>query len=242
MRTLPTLTSALLALVLAACGGGGTAPVATGGGESSAPAESAAVQTQSPGETDGGDGDGGGAPPVNAGGGECTVEIGGDETAEFTSQGGSGAVGTDYWFTDEELDAAIEALGGDTEREPNEPVFWTLIINCGFAENPASISLLPGAETTYDDVPFSPGTYPIVAGGALGGEAGPGEFSVLMTYGERSFQVTEAGELDITRFDTSGIEGTFSFGAAEAFVEGDPPEIDVRGAFNFECTGASKCD
>ena len=168
MRPMSTLGTLVLALILVACtgapsqGGGDDGRLATTGAETTAQETTAQ-------ETDDGGGDDGGAPA--AGGGECTVDITGDETAQFTSGGGSAAVGTDYWFSEAELEAALETLGGDAEdREPNEPVFWTLIINCGFTEHPASISILPGADTTYDDVPFSPGTYTIVAGGALGGE------------------------------------------------------------------------
>jgi hypothetical protein len=216
-----------LAVLLAACGGP-AAPAGDGAG-------------------DGGEAtDGGGieAPEVPVGTGECAVRITGDEEAEFTSGGGSSAVGTDYWFADEELAAAEEALGAaDQERAENEPVFFTLLINCGFADDPASISLLPGGDSTYDDVPFGPKTYPIVAGGALGGSAEPGQFSVLITFGgTRSFGVSEEGELRITKFDTSGIEGSFSFAAEEQFGESeDPPQIQVEGTFQFDCTGGSKC-
>jgi hypothetical protein len=54
--------------------------------------------------------------------------------------------------------------------------------------------------------------------------------------------VSEEGELRITKFDTSGIEGSFSFGAEELFGEAeDPDQIQVEATFRFDCTGGSKC-
>jgi hypothetical protein len=79
---------------------------------------------------------------------------------------------------------------------------------------------------------------------ALASPAKAGEFAVMFSIDQKDFfRVTDPGKLDITRFDTAGIAGTFKFDAAEEFpAEGKPKrKISVSGVIDFKCDGFSKC-
>jgi hypothetical protein len=163
------------------------------------------------------------------------VDVTGDAQVSWDGAGGTSAVGTDYWYTEQELAAFNDGV------EEGEPVFFILVLNCVSPAGDPSISLLPSAQTTFDDVPFKPKDYVIAEGGALGGGGGPGEFGVLFTIAtDQVFEVTEPGRLRIRKFDRTGIAGSFSFGATEILTD-TPAEIDMSGSFDFACVGPSIC-
>lgn len=187
--------------------------------------------------------------------GACAVTFTGDTQVEISGDGGPAAAGTDYWLSDDELRQVVEQLARVTsadktdeeiEREvdetmaSSEPKLFVLILNCSDREDSdRSISILASGSSTYDDIPFGAGTYPIPASS---GESKPGTFSVLFNIDEKPYRVSSDGELDITKFDASGIAGTFSFRAEEMFATPDAKTISVDGSFDFDCTGGAVCE
>ena len=238
----------LVAAVAAACGGGGGGGDSNGGstGDEPTAAGSKATATSKPGSSSSGKG--------------CEVKVTGDTEISVKSAysaGGSGA-GADYWTSDDELRAALLALAkagnagisdADAKKKVDEemrkdPRFFLLIVNCVAPEpEDVSISFLPGGESKYADVPFGPKKYTLPPGGTLGGDTKPGEFSVLFVIGDRFFDLAEPGELNITKFDASGIAGTFKFTAKESefLATGTPWKVKVEGSFDYPCLGGSKC-
>lgn len=216
------LAAMVFAMLLAACGGGsdknsdGTNP---DGGDNGVPAS----VTPNPGVSSSS-----GAGPDS---GSCEVKVSGDQTIDYKGPGGPSAAGSDYWFlTDDELDAGTE------------PTFFILILNCvsGQGETKNSVSFLPANGTTYADMPFAPGEYAIPAGGVLGADGEPGDIAVLLTLGTTTYSVSDAGQLKATRWDKTGIAGSFSFKAEEANAT-PPKKISVEGTFDFRCSGGPNC-
>ena len=71
----------------------------------------------------------------------------GDVTASWKGSGGSSAVGTDYWYTDKELEQLTSFLGSTSTTMANQPKFYLLILNCTGSDN-HSLSLLPSNNST----------------------------------------------------------------------------------------------
>ncbi len=238
----------LVAALAAACGGGGGDDDSDGGspGDDSTADGPKATATSKPGSTNSGKG--------------CELKVTGDKEISAKtaySASGSGA-GADYWSSDDEIRAALLALvkagnagisDADAKKKVDEemkkdPRLFLLIVNC-VAPKPddASISFFPGDESKYADVPFGPKKYTLPPDGGLGGGANAGEFSVLFSIGDHFFAVTEPGELNITRFDSNGVAGTFKFTAKESefLADGKPLSVKVEGSFDYPCLGGSKC-
>jgi hypothetical protein len=196
--------------------------------------------------------------PGDTSNGTCDVRVSGDETLAYHGSGGPSAAGTDYWYTDDEMREILRQLasfGGDLTAEQldaqvaedmmKDPRYILFVLSCVSPDGTGSISLLPSSASKYSDVPFAAKEYVIKAGeGSFGGTETPGEFSILMTLGDSSYKVGTDGTLDITKFDNSGIAGTFSFGADEVFpADGTTAKvITVEGSFDFRCTGPSVCE
>ncbi len=216
------LVTVAIAMLLAACGGGSDnkdSDKTTGGSSSGVPLS----VTPDPGVSS----NTGGSPNS----GSCDVKISGDQSLDFKGLGGPSAAGSDYWFlTDSELSGATK------------PTFFILILNCvsGQGASKNSLSFLPAMGTTYTDLPFKPGVYNIPAGGVLGADGKPGDIAVLLALGKTTFAVSGAGKLTITRFDKTGIAGTFQFKAQET-ATATPRNISVEGAFDFRCSGGPNC-
>ena len=51
-----------------------------------------------------------------------------------------------------------------------------------------------------------------------------------------SYHLAAPGKLEITKFDATGITGTFSFEAAK---DDKSPHISVKGSFDFGCVGGN---
>jgi len=218
---------ATLMLILAACGPGGEAEPSTAGATAT-PVAAASVGEAAPSE---GSGDAS-EEPTGSSGGSCEVEVTGDVSTTWEGSGGSSAVSTDYWYTDEELDDAAAILGGT--RTEGEPVYSVLIVNCKSSASTQNVSLLPAAGSGFDDIPYGEGTYAI----SVPGEPGSGVFTTIFAVDTESvFAVSSPGELNLTKFDETGITGTFSFQATAS----DAREITVSGSFDFACTGRSVC-
>jgi len=196
--------------------------------------------------------------PAKTGPGSCQVDVTGDVTVSYKGQGGASAVGSDYWLTDDEIRSAVSMVTGlgskasDAEKKKavdeamqKDPRLYLLILNCvsGSGAGKNLLSLMPSSDSKYADVPFKPGQYTIPSGGLLGGAAKPGEFSVLFALGDDSYRVTQDGKLNITKFDKSGIAGTFNFTAEQGFTDqgAKAKKISVSGQFDFPCAGGGNC-
>ena len=221
----------------------GSAATAPADGSATAKAPAAATNASNP----------------STGAGSCEVKVTGDLSVTGKGQGGASAVGSDYWLTDDELREGLklfEKFGNPDlstaqveknvdEKMKNDPRLFILILNCQTSDGDEeiSVSVLPSNESKYRDVPYGPKKYAIAAGGILGGDPKTGEFGVLLTIGGRSFAVSEAGELNITKWDGSGIAGAFTFAAKEPelLARGTAKAVSVAGAFSYKCTGQRKC-
>lgn len=185
--------------------------------------------------------------------GECEVTVTGDVETSWKADGGADAVGSDYWLSDDELRKALEFLAsgsGDQKKKEvdeamkDDPRFFILLVNCiPDDENKGSLTLSPSSEAKYADIPFKPGDYVIAQGGVLGSTDDRKAFSVLLATDQESlWKVSEDGMLKITKWDSSGVKGSFSFKAEEAFGAGPTPkEISVSGSFDFPCAAGDKC-
>jgi hypothetical protein len=191
------------------------------------------------------------AAPQGTAAGKCSFAVTGDVTLNVEAiatkkpPNGKAMAAADYWQTDEQLRSALEMLGGlDSkkskdavksevdEKMKRDPKFMLLLINCG-AELGA-IDFGPGKDSKYADVPFKPGKYPITSD-AKAGEVGamvnlrpPGK--------HQSYKISEPGTLDLTKFDLTGITGTFTF-KAKSFD--GKQAIEVKGSFDYPCVGAA---
>jgi hypothetical protein len=95
-------------------------------------------------------------------------------------------------------------------------------------------------KSTEEDIPLGSGHYELVAG--LGTDAGPGEFAVgILLIGEHVYEPTR-GKLELSRFDRSGVSGSFELGAK---LSSDAKEVvKMRGRFDIPCgdVAQSKCE
>ena len=157
--------------------------------------------------------------------------------------GGPAAAGTDYWMSDDELRKALEMMAGAFgDKTPDidadmkkDPRIYTLIVNC---QTPRTkISFLPSSGTKYADVPFGPKKYKIAA---PGNEKTPGVIQTMVTFEKDTgvWEVDGTGELDITRFDKTGITGAFNYNMIErqfGTPTAPPRKAKITGTFTFKC-------
>jgi hypothetical protein len=148
-------------------------------------------------------------------------------------------------MSDEELRSALGTfarLGGDklskdaVERKIDEgmkkdPRLWLLLVNCKSDDGFLNLSASNSSKSA--DIPFGPHSY-VIAGDPKAGEFG----AMFMTErGKRtSYHLVAPGKLEITKFDASGIAGTFSFEAEAS----DKSHVTVQGSLDFGCSGR-KC-
>lgn len=181
--------------------------------------------------------------------GKCSFTTTGDVTltvegiSRTNPPNGKAMASTDYWMTDAQLRAGLETLAGlDQKKSKDEiaakveegmkkdPRVILLIINCG--SDAGAIDLGPHNTSKYADVPMKPGKY------AIASPAKAGEFNALINLrppgGHDSFTVSEPGTLDITKFDLTGITGTFALKAKS--LDGKK-SIEVHGSFDYPCVG-----
>lgn len=189
----------------------------------------------------------------------CELHIRGDATLDVTASapranlaasGGKVSAGTDYWMSEDEQRSALKTLAGLMTKKSDdavaaeveadmkkEPRIMLLLVNCSADE--AHVNLMPGGASKYADVPFAPKKYALVP--TQGAKAG--EFVTMFGFtppsGERtSYSVSEPGTFDLTKFDKTGIAGTFHF-VAKSF-KGDK-SVTVDGKFDYGCLGETVC-
>jgi len=223
-----------IALTLAACGKssngttGSNAPPA--GPSASAPGETVATGPQD----------------------RCEVHVTGSQTVDIIGtkprghQDGKVSAGSEYWLTDDELRSALATfvrLGGDKpskdeinrkvdEAMKKDPRLWLLLMNCSTDDGFLNLSASDSSKST--DIPFGPHTY-VIASDPKAGEFG-GMFSIQRAK-HTSYHLAAPGKLEITKFDATGITGTFGF---EAETRDKSQRVTVKGSFDFGCAGR-KC-
>jgi hypothetical protein len=233
------LVSAALAVTVGACGKTEDKP----GGPGTSPAASPGDPTPSA----------GGAPATGttaAAGkelGRCKIDVTGDMTASVAPVRHAATdakinFATDHWLSEDELKTALRVIAGlgddkgDREAKVAEamkkdPRLFVFIMNCG--EKDVSMSVFAGNGSRYADIPRQPKKYVVTEG------AKAGELSVLLSVGDAHFRVKTPGTLEVTRFDSSRLEGTFAFDAEERL--GSKRNIKVTGSFEFDCAGSESC-
>src|SRR5690349_18435936 len=182
----------------------------------------------------------------------CEVHVTGSQTVDIIGskprgqQSGKVSAGSEYWLTDQELRYALATfvrLGGDKpskdeiERKVDEgmkkdPRLWLLMINC--ATDDGFLNLSASNASKSSDVPFAPHSY-VIASEPKAGEFG-GMFS-LEKVKRVGYHLAAPGNLEITKFDATGITGTFGF---EAASRDNSEHVTVKGSFDFGCAG-QKC-
>jgi hypothetical protein len=191
------------------------------------------------------------APPE----GVCEVKVEGAVKKSFSGKGGNMAVASDHWYTKAELRDAllkIEAMGAanpseaakakvDKAMKEGAQMMGPLVLNCVSTEGmgKGNLNILPGSRNSMERIPFKPGKVRLVSDMPK-----PGELSVKLAIGEDTFVLTRPGELVLTRFDGSGITGTFRY-EAKKFVpiyepQGPEQKVTVVGTFDFPCPYSSE--
>lgn len=182
--------------------------------------------------------------------GTCEVKVGGAVKKSVSGKGGTTAVASDHWYTPPELRdlmLKLESMGAanpseaakakvDKALKSGAQVMGPLVLNC---VNPAGMSagnlnIFSGSRNSMQRIPFKPGKVRLVAR-----EPKPGELGAQLAIGEDTFVLTRPGELVLTRFDGSGITGTFRY-EAKKFVpayepQGPEQKVTVVGTFDFPC-------
>lgn len=191
------------------------------------------------------------AAPAGTPVGKCSFAVTGDVAlnvegiATKSPPNGRAMATADYWQTEEQLRSALHVLAGlDSKKSKDavdaevdsemkrDPKFMLLLINCG-AES-GSVNFGPGKDSKYADLPFKPGKYSITS------EPKAGEIGAMLNLRppgkHQSFRLSEPGTLDITKFDLTGLTGTFTF-KAKSFD--GKQAVEIKGSFDYPCVGAA---
>jgi hypothetical protein len=142
----------------------------------------------------------------------CTVKVSGAYTGEASRKGGSMAVASRYWMSDDEKKVMGEM-----------PAFT---INCDgkdAAGEDLNVHLIAPAD---DTIKRGPGKY------TVGGKSGT--INRLVTV--RHSPIKAEGEIDITEFDGNHLKGTFKLSGDNLKKE----VFNFEGTFDLKCHG-SKC-
>jgi hypothetical protein len=162
----------------------------------------------------------------------CELRVEGDVTATALSAGGRMMVGTDYWLDEDARRKALSATIKDPAKLEaalhKDPVFYILTMTCGDESN--KVTLMASGASKYADFAFGPGRHAIHdAFKAKAGEA----TAMAKAGGERYGSVD--GTLDISRWDTSGIAGTFQITSSRTdFKTKVTKNVTVHGTFKLK--------
>lgn len=182
----------------------------------------------------------------------CEVHVTGAQTVDILGTkprgrpDGKVSAGSEYWLTDDEIRRALATLvriGGDkpskqeVDRKVDEgmqkdPRLWLLLMNC--STDDGFLNLSASNSSRSSDIPFGPHTYVIAS------DPKAGEFSGMFSIKQGkhvSYLLAAPGKLEITKFDGTGITGTFGF---EAETRDKTQHVTVKGSFDFGCAG-QKC-
>lgn len=166
---------------------------------------------------------------------ECEVSVDGEVKATGKSKGGGAReFNSDYWYTPDELDKAVESManvfGGDVkdkdkkiaEAKKKDPKIMTFIFNCIPEGEALKFMFVPNGK--YKDVPFGPKKYTLA--NLL---AKPGQVAVLIEVKNEDYAL-ESGTLDVTAFDEKRFAGTF-----ELKAKSKTGQITAKGKFDHPC-------
>ena len=172
------------------------------------------------------------SPARGADAGFCEVNISGGETVSVrypvtAPPDGHNGASSGYWMSAAGQKAVEKMLNGASGQNGSGGL-GPLLFNCGGPDG--MISIEPALQTRDADVPFGPKKYVL----ADASDAKPGQFRVLLSKvkGVR-YGVDKPGTLNITRFDSAGVAGTFSYSAAQR----KGPPVTITGTFTFPCKG-----
>jgi hypothetical protein len=147
---------------------------------------------------------------------------------------------SDYWATESDLRRVIgtrvavfatdeEAQQKLAQAMASDPRQQILRLSC--VTDQGGITLMTSARSRYRDVPLGPGRYRISAGDMA--EAAPGEFvAQTVRIGRLDYYRARGGQLELTRFDRTGVAGSFTLTAA---VEPGEATLSVAGRFDLPC-------
>jgi len=185
------------------------------------------------------------AAPAGTAVGKCSFTVSGDVTLTVegvakTPPNSAAMAATEYWMSERSVRAGLEAMEGLDRRKSKEqvaaavdeamkkdPRLMLLSINCG--ADGGAVDLGASKDSKHADVAMKPGKYVIAS------DAKAGQFGVLFNMrAPGSFHISEPGTLEITKFDLTGIAGTFAF-KAKSFDE--KRAVEVHGTFDYPCVG-----
>lgn len=171
--------------------------------------------------------------------GTCEVTISGGVTATIKSGGGGAAVNSEYWLSDSERLQLAVAVGQveatvQAKMAAREFVLYPLILNCG--DSKTNVQFLASA-SRQEQFPFGPGKYAIAAGDPEAAVQ-DGEFAVSVLVNGAAFR-SNGGQFEVTRFDRSGVAGTFRLEIEGAGEGGTARSGTVVGRFEMSCTGVT---
>ena len=189
--------------------------------------------------------------PAGTPAGKCSFAVTGDVALNVEGistknpPNGKAMATADYWQTEDQIRSALHVISGlDSKKSKDavdaevdaamkkDPKFMLLLINCG--ADAGSINFGPGKDSKYADVPFKPGKYSITS------DAKAGEITAMVNLRppgkHQSFRLSEPGTLDITKFDLTGLTGTFTF-KAKSFD--GKQAVEIKGSFDYPCVGAA---
>ena len=182
------------------------------------------------------------AAPADTSTGRCEVTVAGDVQATGVSGGGPQAVGTDYWMAPADIEASIARFAAEkpeaeraaaiAEAKARDPYQSVLILNC--VSERVRLTLNPGMAAKYADIPFAAGTYAINRKNDK-----PSYFSAMLIVDGEAYSLPndQEGALAITKFDKTGIAGTFAFPAERTdYKTKAVAKVTVKGTFDFTCS------
>ncbi len=147
---------------------------------------------------------------------------------------------SDYWASESDLrrviGARVAVFATDEEAQrklaqamASDPRRHILRLSC--LDDQGGVTLMTSDRSRYRDVPFGAGHYRISAADMAAAAAG--DFVAQTVRGGRlDYYKAQGGELELTRFDRSGVAGSFALTAAAAPGE---PVLNLKGRFAFPC-------
>lgn len=175
--------------------------------------------------------------------GECTLTLSGDIEESWTFPQTVLSFSSDHWLTEEEQRQVVATLGeeiaGGTYEEiigRGEPVVNFFAFGCTDPDDPllGAVAFATNA-TVADQIPMGPGSHPI-SGGILDADGPAGTMIADFGLSDVIFRtVADSGSVEITQWDGTGLQGSFSFDASETFVD-TLRTIHVEGVFDYGCS------
>lgn len=173
----------------------------------------------------------------------CRVGFSGAEESHFVGMWRRKDDGTtaasDYWATDAEVRTALRTHAvhkeaAEVEREIDarmgrDPRLVILAVSC--TGDGGALVIVSSDRSKYADIPFAPGTYKLGTGTVKSAPAG--EFAVLRIRSSTTPYVDVGpGTLTLTKFDATGVAGSFSFTATSQSTKA---QAKIEGTFDLPC-------